>query len=330
MSMEAIRKALSVAGTGSLENYLPAPLANEVIGYIRELNFVRKHVSSFNMPFRTKSKPRKNSGLSAYYVPDGVTATQSAYSTGKVTWEAKKLMSYAMVDEEAVEDSQPDVVNDVLMDFAASVAEAEEFAMLDGNPAHAATAPTPDSATANNWYIYDPRLIFEGIFPVAASVDASTKVAGGGAVFDLDMVNRALFNLGKYGRNRGNLIGLLPSVQAAYVRENDLFKVASTSGQALASFITGLGGAGDGAMGLVAVIYGIPFYEIPQTAHTNQVVILNKRSPEIGDRRLIKYKNMEVIEADQRKYVVSERIAFNYNYRAAMVMIDNLKADFAA
>ncbi len=328
MSTEAIKKALSVVGTGSLENYLPAPLANEVIAYIRELNFMRKHIKAFNMATRTKSKPRKDSSLSAYFVPDGVTATASSYSTGKVTWTAKKLMSFAMIDEEAVEDSQPDVVNDVLMDFAEAVAEAEELAMLDGDPTHTATAPTPTSATVGNWYIYDPRLIFEGIFPTAVSVDASTKVPGGGDVFDLDMVNRALFNLGKFGRNRNNLIGLLPSVQAAMVRENKDFKVASTSGQALASFITGLGGAGDGALGLVAVIYGIPFYEVPQTAHSDKVVIFNKRSPEIGDRRMIKYKNAEVIEADQRKYVVSERIAFNYNYRQAMVAIDNLKATF--
>ena len=324
MSLEAIKKALSVSGSGSLENYLPAPLATEVIAYIRELNFLRKHFPSFNMGSRVVSRAKKNGALSAYYVPDGVTATSSSYSTGKVTWTAKKLMSFAMLDEEAVEDSQPDVVNQVLMDFAESVAEAEELAMLDGDPTHLATAPTPASATTANWYIYDPRLIFEGVFPTSVAITASTKVAGGGAQFSVDMVNKALFNLGKYGRNRANLMGLMPSIQASQVRENSSFKVASTSGQALASFITGLGAAGESALGLVAVIYGIPFYEVPQANVGSQICLLNKKSPELGDRRQIKYKNAEVIEADQRKYVVSERIAFNYNYRDAMVAIDNL------
>lgn len=320
---DVIRKALSVAGVGSLESYLPQPLAMEVIAYIRELNIMRRKLRVFKQNARTWTKPKKNSALSAYYVPDGVTAPLSSYSTSQVQWIAKKLMSFVMVDEEAIEDSQPDVVNQVLQDFGEAMGEAEELAILSGAPTHLATAPTPAAATAANWFVFDPRLIFDGIFPVSVTGDAATPVAGGGGNIDLDMMNEAVYNLGKYGRNRGKLIGLLPAVQAAKIRENALFKDASVSGQALASFITGLGAAGEG-MGLVAVIYGVPFYEAPQVAETDRIVIMDKSTAELGDRRLIKFKSAEVIEADQRKYVVSERIAFNYNYRDAMVAIDNL------
>lgn len=322
--MNAIQKALSVAGVGSLESYLPLPLALEVIAYVRELNMMRRQLKSFVQRARTWTKPRKDGALSAYHVPDGTTATLSSYSTSQVQWIAKKLMAFTMVDEEAIEDSQPDVVNQVLQDFAEAIAEAEEMAMLDGDPTHTATAPTPAAATVGNWYVFDPRLIFEGIFPVSVTGDASTPVAGGGATLDLDMVNEAIYNLGKYGRNRNKLIGLLPSVQAAIVRQNSaVFKDASISGLALSSAITGLGAAGE-ADGIVAIIYGVRFLEVPQCAATNRVVILDKNSPQIGDRRMIKFKSTEVIEADQRKYVVSERISFNYNYRKALVAIDNL------
>lgn len=322
--MNAIQKALSVAGTGSLENYLPAPLAAEVIAYVRELNMMRRHIKAFTMRSRTWTKPRKDGALSAYHVPDGTTATLSSYSTSQVQWIAKKLMGFTMVDEEAIEDSQPDVIKQVLEDFAEAIAEAEELAMLDGDPTHTATAPTPASATAGNWYVFDPRLIFEGIFPVSITGDASTPVAGGGGTLDLDMINEAIYNLGKYGRNRNKLIGLLPSVQAAIMRQNaSVFKDASVSGLALSSALTGLGAAGE-ADGLVAIVYGVRFYEVPQVAATDQIVVLDKASPQIGDRRMIKFKSTEVIEADQRKYVVSERIAFNYNYRKALVAIDNL------
>jgi len=322
--MNAIQKALSVAGTGSLESYLPLPLAMEVIAYVRELNMMRRHLKSFVQRSRTWTKPRKDGALSAYHVPDGTTATLSSYSTSQVQWIAKKLMGFTMVDEEAVEDSQPDVINQVLQDFAEAIAEAEEMAMIDGDPTHTATAPTPAAATAGNWYVFDPRLIFEGIFPVSITADASTPVAAGGASLDLDMVNEAIYNLGKYGRNRNKIIGFLPSVQAAKVRENSaVFKDASISGLALSSAITGLGAAGE-LDGLVAVIYGVRFYETPQAAATDQIVLLDKNAPAIGDRRMIKFKSTEVIEADQRKYVVSERISFNYNYRKALVAIDNL------
>ena len=326
--MNAIQKALSVAGTGSLENYLPEPLAMQVIDYIREMNMMRKHLKAFKMNDRSWTKPKKQGALSAYYVPDGTTAPLSSYSTTQVKWEAKKLMSFCMVDEEAVEDSQPDVIAQVLNDFGDSVGEAEELALLSGDPTHLATAPTPSSATEANWYVFDPRLIFEGIFYVAGTADASTEVDAAGADIDLDMINEAVFNLGKYGRNRGRLIWLLPSVQAAKIRQDENFKNAGVTGQALASFITGLGSAGDSALGLVAIIYGVPFYEVPQATATDKIVILDKTSPEIGDRRLIKFKSDEVIEADQRKYVVSERIAFNYNYRDALVQIKDLKATF--
>lgn len=321
--MNALQKALSVAGTGSLENYLPAPLATEVIQYIREINMMRKKLRTFNMKSREWTKPKKNGALAAYYVPDGTTAPLSSYSTAQVKWVAKKLMSFVMVDEEAIEDSQPDVIDQVLMDFGDAIGEAEEFAMVSGDPTHTATAPTPAAATTANWYVFDPRLIFEGIFPTSIAGTAATTVNAAGGNIDLDMINEALYNLGKYGRNRGKLMGLLPSVQAAKIREDAKFKDASVSGQALASFITGLGAAGEGD-GLVAVVYGIPFYEVPQASDDDRIVIIDKRTAQLGDRRLIKFKSSEVIESDQRKYVVSERVAFNYDYRDAIVAIDNL------
>ncbi len=322
--MNAVQKALSVAGSGSLENYLPEPLAMEVIDHISELNVMRRHLPSFTMRNRTWTKPKKNGALSAYHVPDGTTAPLSSYSTSQVKWEAKKLMSFVMVDEEAIEDSNPDVVEQVLTDFSEAIAEAEEMSILDGDPTHTATAPTPDAATEANWYVFDPRLIFEGIFPTSVTGDASTPVAGGGATIDLDMFNEAIYNLGKYGRNRGTLMGLAPSVQAAKIRQDTSFKDAGVTGQVLASFITGLGAAGEG-QGIVAVIYGIPVYEVPATSHGDRIVVMNKRTAQIGDRRMIKFKSGEVIEADQRKYVVSERIAFNYDYKDMLVAIDNLE-----
>lgn len=322
---DSVKKALSVAGSGSLEYYLPAPLATEVIDYIRDINIMRRHLRTFNQTSRTYKRAKKNGALSAYHVTDGTTAPLSSFSTGQVEWIAKKLMAYTLVDEEAVEDSQPDVIQQVLNDFGDAVGEAEEYALLSGDPTHTATAPTPDAATTSNWFKFDPRLMFEGVFTVATSGDASTNVDASSAVIDLDMINKAIYNLGKYGRNRKALKGYLPSEQAAIIRSLDEFKSVSTSGQALASFITGLGSAGE-ADGLVAVIYGIPFYEAP-LAPEGIISIMDTRLAEIGDRRMIKFKSDEIVESDQRKYVVSERISFNYHHRAALVAVKNLSTD---
>jgi hypothetical protein len=322
MSVELIRKALSVATSGSsISAYLPTPLANQVIEFVRERNLIRRLVPSFTMPSRTWTKPKRTSGGSAYYIPDGTTATLTSYAATSVTWTAKKLMAYVMIDEEAIEDSQPDVVAQVLQDFADAIAEAEELAFLQGDVDHTATAPTPESATTANWYIRDSRLAFDGIFTVANESGAS-EVAGGGAAFDEDMVNNAIYNLGKYGRNKSRLICIVPPDQAANIRSNTNFKNTSMTGLALASFITGLGSAGE-SDGMLTTIYGVRVYELAN-APSGHAVVMHREACEIGDRRRIKLESDKVIESDQRKYVTSERIAFQFNRTDMTCEIDNL------
>lgn len=319
-----IGKALSVATSGaSISAYLPSPLAAQVLEFIRDINIMRRLLPSFTMNSRSWRKPKRTSGSSAYFIPDGTTATLSTYASTTVEWVAKKLMTYILVDEEAIEDSQPDVVQQVLMDFAQAIAEAEEYALLQGNTDATATAPTPESATANNWYVRDARLAFDGVFTVA-NESGSTAVAGGGATFDEDMINQAIYNLGKYGRNKSRLFGLAPADQAANIRQNAQFKDASKSGLNLASFITGMGSAGEGD-GLVTVIYGVRLYEAP-LAPSGKMVIMRRDAAEIGDRRRIKMESERVIESDQRKYVTSERLAFQFNYADMSVEIANLNS----
>lgn len=320
-----VQKAIAVsvdAGDSDISAYLPEPLAMRVIEYIRDVNIMRRLLNSFTMPARTWKKPKRASGMSAYYIPDGVQATESGFTSTAVTWTAKKIMSYTVLDEEAVEDSQPDVVDQVLRDFGDAAGEAEELVILQGDPTHTATAPTPGSATASNWYVRDARLAFKGIFTAAAEGDAADTINANAGAFDVDMINKAIYNLGKYGRDKSKLIGLVPSEQASNIRGNASFANASATGLALASFISGMGSAGEGDA-VITNIFGIKMYEAPQ-APAGQIVVLQKSSPEIGDRRLIKFANDVVIEQDQRKYVVSERIGFNFNYQDALCLIFNL------
>jgi hypothetical protein len=324
-SLALLQKALAVSvdgGDSDVSSYLPTPLAMQVIEFIREINIMRRLLRVFPMNMRTWKKPKRASGMSAYYIPDGVQATESGFTSTSVTWTAKKLMSYVVVDEEAVEDSQPDLVDQILRDFADAVAEGEEKAILSGDTTHLATAPDPSAATNANWYVRDARLAFDGIFTLAGSGGAATTLAGGGGAFDPEMVSNALYNLGKYGRNKSQIIGLVPSEQAVNIRNNAGWHDASKTGLALASFISGLGSAGE-ADALVTVVYGVKLYEAPQ-APAGQIAMFWKQAPQIGDRRRIKFASDVVIEQDQRKYVVSERIAFNTDYVDSMVLINNL------
>ena len=325
MNNHIVKSAISIATDGASVNaYLPKPLAREIIDLVRDLNIMRRFVSTFTMNDRVVRRSKRVSGQSAYYIPDGVTAVQSTISASSITWEAKKLMTFAIGDMEAMEDNavSPGIVQQVLNDAADALAEAEESAILTGDPSHLATATTPESATAVNWFNRDPRLVFEGIFTVAATPDAAEEVDGAAGTLDLDMVNCALFNLGKYGRVKNRIVGIVPSDQAAIMRQNTNFKSSDVSGLALASFLTGLGSAGE-ANSLVTPIYGVPFYEAP-FAPAGEIVMYRRDVPHLGDRRLIRIASDDIIESEQIKWVVSERIAFNYFYRDAIVRIKDL------
>jgi len=328
--MNAIQKALSVATGGNLNDWLPAPLANEVIAYIREINIMRRLIASFVMTDRVMTRPKKTSALAAYHIPDGTTATTSEFTTTTLTFEAKKLMGYTLIDEEAIEDTRtlPNIIDMVLKDFAEAIAYAEEYTILQGDEDHLATAPTPSSATAANWYVHDPRIMFDGIFEAADGTDAATAVDAGGGAFDLELVNQAIYNLGKFGRVKRDLVCIVPSEQAANIRANDDFHDASKSGLSLASYITWLGSAGEGD-GIVTVVYGVPVYEAPN-APAGEAVLYKKDCPLFGDRRRIKFKSEEVIESDQRKYVVSERVDLKFQYDDALCLIEDLSTNIVS
>lgn len=324
-NLTLVKKALAVSvdqGDSDVSSFLPAPLAMQVIAYIRDLNVMRRLIRVFNQTSRNFKKPKRASGMSAYYIPDGVQAVETGFTATSVTWVAKKLMSYVVVDEESIEDSQPDLVQQVLEDFARAVAEGEENAFLQGDPTHLATSPDPTSATASNWFVRDPRLMFTGIFTAAAQGAAAATVDAGATSFDTDMINKALYNLGKYGRNKANIKAIAPVEQAANIRGNTEFRSALTSGLPLASFITGLGSAGENE-GIITRIFGVDIFEAPFSP-AGQICLFHKDSPQIGDRRLIKFVSDLVVEQDQRKYVVSERISFNFDYQDALALITNL------
>lgn len=325
MSNKVLEKALSVT-TGGLTHYLPTPLATEVVDYIRDVNIVRQLVDTIQMPARTYTIPTQASGMSAYYAPDGAEATATSFTSGSLTLTSKKLFAQCLIDMEAIEDSQPNIVQLVLKEFGHGVGEAEEYAFLQGNTSHTATAQTPAAASTANWYVGDSRVMFNGLFTLAdSSVNSSCvdEVNAGNTVFAPAMVNQLLYNMGKYGRNKSKVICIMDSSAAANIRNNSTFQTAATSGLALSSHITGLDVGIAVTNGFVVNLFGVMCYEAP-FAPSGKAVMFRKDSPVIGDRRAIKVASAPVIQTDQTRYVVSERIAFNNRWADSIGRITNL------
>jgi len=320
--MSDIRKALATAGDFKLDDpsgsgYLPKPLADEIVRYISEINYCRQLFREIPMSKKTLDIPvltsgRSTPGAGVYFVPTQVDISGKSDQIGPklhaVRLEAKKLMAYASVDNDDIEDAAVDVVNLLLESFGEAFAEAEELAMIAGDIAY---------GTAD-----DPRKAFDGLaqMAAAASVIQSGLVTESNGEFSgiEDTISKAIKLLGKYGRNRKKLVLFIDPSMAEYLRRSR--RLVNN---------TFLGGARDAngsatEPGMADKIYGVSTYE---SAYMDYVKSANKGSvgtgvlvpvdePLIGDRRKIKIVKKELEEHDKIRFVISERIDFTVRHKA--------------
>jgi len=317
MEKADIKKALATAGDLKIDDadggYLPKPIADEVIKYITEINWCRQLFRTIEMKNKTLDLPvitsgRDTVGQGVYYIPTQIDIA----NTGKaqigpklhsVRLEAKKFMAYANVDEDDIEDATLDVVDLLLESFAEAFAEAEEQAMLIGDV---------DYATVDS-----PRKAFNGLLTLAKDSTRTVDQVLSTTALEVsgieEAISLAIKKLGKYGRNKGNLVCFVDSGIAEALRRSkrlvNLYQFAGVR--------EGTGPAGEQA----ATIYGVKILESSYldgsvAGKTGVGVICPKDEPIIGDRRLIKIKSRELIEDDKRRYVISERLDFGVRHKA--------------
>lgn len=308
-------KSITTAGDLRIDDpdggYLPKPVADEVVRYISEVNWCRKLFRVVTMKSKTLDIPvitsgRSSYGQGVYYVPSDVDISTKSNQIGpklhSVRLTAKKFMAYANVDYDDVEDATVDVVELLLESFAEAFAEAEEYAFMLGDTSYGVS----DS----------PLKAFDGLVTLAknaglvvdSSVSTSSKIVSGIE----EAISLGIKKLGKYGRNRGKLVGFVCSDVAEALRRS----------KRLITF-DNLGIRKDlGPSGLEAArLYGVTLYESPyltgsQAGKSGVIVITPKDEPIIGDRRKIKIVKKEIPENDKFRYVISERIDFNVKHRS--------------
>jgi len=323
--MSDIRKALATAGDFKIDDpsgagYLPKPLADEIVRYITEINYCRSLFRTVIMAKKTLDIPvltsgRSTAGAGVYYVPTQVDISGKSDQIGPklhaVRLEAKKLMAYANVDNDDIEDAAVDVVDLLLESFGEAFAEAEELAIMAGDVGF---------GTAD-----DPRKAFDGLAELAA--DASmvqtgvvVETASGSQEIKgiEETISLGIKKLAKYGRNRAKLVCFIDSTIAEYLRRSRRL-VRET-------WLEG-GRNAEGAStepGMADKLYGVATYE---SAYIDYVkagnkgavgtgILVPKDEPLIGDRRKIKIVKKELEEHDKIRFVISERIDFTVRHKA--------------
>ena len=312
---DALRKALSTAaGVGG--DFLPTPLADEFIEYVRERNVCRQIFRTVTMTSMTLDFPKILSAAKVYYQSEqAAEATETAFTTGTIRLTAKKLMSQMMVSEELYEDANTDFQIIVRDQFGGAIAEAEEEAMLMGDTAHTAGAGSEAAATDANWFTKDHRLTWDGLVTLAGRVASSApRVNASGSGMSTAFVREAMFNLGKYGRVMQNLVVFLNPWSVNQLLDDQKLVTVDKYGPN-ATIHSGEFGKLYGKITIIASNYVPDGYG----------VMTHVQNPVIGDRRLIKFKSEEVIHYDARRSVISVRLDFKIEHHRALCQIYNLE-----
>lgn len=295
------------------QNYLPKPVAKEIIKYITDANWCRKIFSVIKMKKRVLPIPVISSGRTSatngvYYVARGVDiSTKNEGNFIRLhsnNLEAKKLMAYASVDNEDIEDSDIDVIKNLFLAFGEAFGEAEEYSFLLGQDDGTLPADNPAQA-----FVGLVKLAKDAglIVPAVLSMSANDSVIG--IENALSLGAKAL---GKYGKNRGKLITFVDSNIAEALRRSNRLVTVDPQG-----IRQDLGPAGMQA----AIVAGTKVYESAYLAGTQagkigMAIITPSNEPIIGDRELIKIVPQAIPESDKIRYIISERVAFGVRHTA--------------
>jgi len=310
---EAILKAITTtAGQGG--DFLPQPIASRFVDYLRDENYCRSHFRPETMTSKTKDIPKVLSSSSVYYESTETTeAVATQFTTGTMRLTAKKLFAKIEISTEEVEDAAFDMESIVKEQIAGSVGNTEEECMMVGDPSHTATALTPGAATDADWYTKDPRLIFKGLFTLAAEAGAATAVAGASADASSLMLREALYNLGKYGRRWSDIVVYLNPWSVNQMLDDSKIVTMDKVGPK-ATILTGTFFLLYGKISIINEVY----------APNGKGVMLPKRNAIIGDRRKLKIIREMVAQNDMYRYVFSERIDFAVEQLAALAPINGM------
>jgi len=319
---EALLKAVTTtAGAGG--DFLPVPLANTFIDLVRDQNFCRQLFRVITMPGATFDFPKILTGPTVYYEDTELTAqaVETSMTTGTIRLTARKYMAQLQASAEIFEDANQDMDMIIRDHFAKGLAEAEEETCLVGDRSHTATAGSVAAATEVNWYSKDHRLAWNGLLTLAGDIvgtmsagnRAANRVNANGGDMDTGVARQVLYNLGKYARNFSNIVLFLNPWSANQMLDDSKLVTVDKYGPR-ATIVTGE----------IGKLYG-KITVITSDFVTDQYgVATHVQNPVIGDRRLVKLKDEEVIEYDKWRYVISQRADMQVEYQDALCQVYGL------
>lgn len=180
-------------GVNSQGGYLvPHQFESDLIDLREMYGVFRRNAKVVPMTSDTRSDPRRIGGLTAYWVGESDSGTQSTGSWDRVNLTAKKMMVLARITSELNEDSVIDMADNVASEIAYAFAQAEDLAGFIGD------------GTSTYGHITGVTQALLGLSSTRANI-AGLEVAAGNAFSEVTLAN---FNgvkarLPEYAKMRG-------------------------------------------------------------------------------------------------------------------------------
>lgn len=325
---DAIKKAIGVTkiekalDSSEIGDFLPIEYATEFVDLVREENYCRGLFPEIVMPSQKFEIPKITGDADVYYVSSEATAPSSQSKptfggTGTIELSAKKLMAYLDIANEVEEDSKVAMLPLIKRSFAEGMAVAEEKAMIQGKIV--------------SYGSEDARDAFKGILKIAidggaTAVDAVTETQ------DLiKIVEKARYNLGKYGRDTKKLVLVVNPFTGSLLRQLSQVLTLEKYG----SGATILSGELGKVMGITIIESAympedatskatIDTFVASGSATKGEAILMRKDAVLIGDRRKVKFDSDKIVEKDAKRIVISERIDFTAVHATAICQITKL------
>lgn len=125
---------VGIEGTGTLGGYtVPSPMSQTIIDVREMVGVARKILKIMPMTSDTLSIPRRDGGLTVYYVGEASSITLSDKLWGQVELIAKKRAVAHQISQELQDDSIISIVDDAMSEMAYALAAKEDAETINGD-----------------------------------------------------------------------------------------------------------------------------------------------------------------------------------------------------
>lgn len=311
-----------VAGASDLPSWLGEQFASDILERVMVLANVEAIFPRYTMPVNTEvfSIPQKTDNTKAYLIAPAAEAIESALTSGKVSFQTKRLMTFAMVSDQASDETVVALIELVKADIAESLVKAMENALINGDTV--ATASNINGAAVGA-LATDQTKLFDGL----RKLSAGNTVTFGGLPTYANMVKMRK-QMGNYGVNLSDLMYIVsPSTYYNLTLLPELLTMDKYGSEATVfrGEIGKIGGVPvivSEYMGENLKATGVVDDAIPGTA--TAILLVNKRFFAVADRGTVGFEQDRNIRSTTDMFVGYRDVNFQKLYTTNLVSVVGL------